>query len=666
MRLLRLFGLFALIVLPFQSSADAKGWALLVGINDYENSLIRDLRGCEMDVQLVKDVLKDRFGFTDGDVKILLSRQATRDNIIKAFREWLIEKPQPGDAVVFYFSGHGAQVIDEDGDEVDGWDELLCPADLKPTSDRSQYANPLLDDQLNDLLNQIPTDNVTVILDSCHSGTGTKSLVSAELSYPKAIPRDLILVPQKPPARPVTQRETVSVEQVNENHVLISGSAAEEVSIDAMWHSPVGEVYYAGVLTKNLVEALRHATEETSYVDLMESVRRNVRARSRQTPQLEGNARRPVFSVRNPEGDYSPFVAVPAKPFFHITRVDRETATINAGSILGVTKGSIYGVFSPTEASFAGDPLARLQITSVDLHEASGQLFESRFTIQPLCRVVASSYAHQTDKLALRLQFEGDRMELERLQQALSKLPDATLAQPGQYADLVFEVEKKGTGFHGAMTSSDGTVLHRATAPDVEKLVEDFKPSVENAVIKKWLASLKNPNPPFKIRVWTDKGDNPVYRVGDAATFEFTSEQDCYLTLLNVDTGGAITMLFPNRFHPDNKIIANKVYTIPSEDMKFRIRAQGPPGRELLKAIATTEPIRLPGLDVSKLNNTQEAFLDVGGSKEVRSITTALGRAFVVERKEEPKPEDPQASTIITHLPTSKFVTSEFFAEVQE
>ncbi|KAE9446983.1 hypothetical protein C3L33_21141, partial [Rhododendron williamsianum] len=45
-----------------------------------------------------------------------------------AFR-WLMEGCQSGDSLVFFYSGHGSQVPDFDGDEADGFDESLCPVD---------------------------------------------------------------------------------------------------------------------------------------------------------------------------------------------------------------------------------------------------------------------------------------------------------------------------------------------------------------------------------------------------------------------------------------------------------------------------------------------------------------------------------------------------------
>ena len=662
MRTLKLLGIITLLLGLIQPGVNAERWALLIGIKDYAYPGIRDLRGCETDVELMRDALI-RFGFEPENMKFLRSREATRDAIVSAFKEWLIEKPKPGDVVVFYFSGHGSRVVDESGDEADGWDELLCPADLIPSANRERYLNALLDDELGNLLNQIPTENVTVILDSCHSGTGTKALIDAGLTIPKSIDllaRDLTLVRQKPGSRPASQRESISLEGTKKNHVLISGSAAAEVSLDAMWEPPEGEPYYAGVLTKNLIDALDKVMSGTRYVDLEPEVLQGVRKRSPQTPQFEGDVDRPIFSARNTDGTFTSFAAS-EKPFVSVSKVEGDLVTVNAGSTRGVTKGSVYEIFSPIEVTFAGEPLATMRITAVDQRQSSGKVLNLQSTIQRGGRAVESSHAYPPDRLYLQILIEGDFPQDQNLEDAFSKITDLVVVGQGKYADLVLKVQMSETHLTGSLIAVNGSVMGEVTTSSAVKLAEKFKPNLENAFVIKKLANLENPNPPFKIEVWMDKGKNPVYQIGEAAVFKFKSQRNCYLTLLDVDTQGHVTMLFPNKYHPTNEIVADETYTIPSADMKFTIKARAPAGKELIKAIATTVPTQISEFD---LNQTKDIFLDVGGADEVRNFTKGLGRAFVVER-EEPEPEVDAGPADITHLPTSKFVTSELIAEIR-
>ncbi|MEO0870185.1 MAG: caspase family protein, partial [Cyanobacteria bacterium J06642_11] len=89
--------------------------ALLIGINEY-NQPVNDLYGCVNDVELQRQLLIHRFGFNPTDIMTLTTdtpeRLPTRENIIQAFKEFLIGQARPGDVVVFHYSGHGSLILD--------------------------------------------------------------------------------------------------------------------------------------------------------------------------------------------------------------------------------------------------------------------------------------------------------------------------------------------------------------------------------------------------------------------------------------------------------------------------------------------------------------------------------------------------------------------------
>ncbi|MBD2774289.1 caspase family protein [Iningainema tapete] len=149
--------------------------ALLVGINDYPGTLA--LQGCVNDVRLQKELLIHRFGFKDDDIKTLSDRQATRKGILTAFEEHLIKQAKPGDVVVFHFSGHGSRVVDPDRDSPDGLNSTFVPIDSQlppgfPVSGGT--VQDIMGHTLFLLMYALKTENVTVVLDSCHSGGGTR------------------------------------------------------------------------------------------------------------------------------------------------------------------------------------------------------------------------------------------------------------------------------------------------------------------------------------------------------------------------------------------------------------------------------------------------------------------------------------------------------------
>lgn len=94
----------------------------------------------------------------------------------------------------------------------------------------------------------------------------------------------------------------------------------------------------------------------------------------------------------------------------------------------------------------------------------------------------------------------------------------------------------------------------------------------------------------MRIEVWTEKSE---YEVGNEVIFYIRSTQDCYVTLVDLQTSGGLYVLFPNSFQEDNFIRGGRIYTIPARDSTFTINASGPPGLEGIKAIATKKKLSL-------------------------------------------------------------------------
>ena len=90
----------------------------------------------------------------------------------------IIADSGPGDTVYIHFSGHGSQVEDRNGDESDGLDESILPYDA-----RTGEVPDSTDDELGALLTGLRTDRAWVVLDSCHSGTATRSATQVLTQY---------------------------------------------------------------------------------------------------------------------------------------------------------------------------------------------------------------------------------------------------------------------------------------------------------------------------------------------------------------------------------------------------------------------------------------------------------------------------------------------------
>lgn len=169
-------GLVVLLDLP--ASFAGQKFAIVVGVNDSPGFRLpggaraRPLAGAERDAEAFTQLLRERFGFPAERIQILQGKAATREAVAIAMAKVLKEAADPEDQVVFYFSGHGTQLADRAPlDEPDELDEALCLFDTEASG-----ANTLLDDELGRWLDALPARRATVVLDCCHSGTGTKEL----------------------------------------------------------------------------------------------------------------------------------------------------------------------------------------------------------------------------------------------------------------------------------------------------------------------------------------------------------------------------------------------------------------------------------------------------------------------------------------------------------
>jgi len=153
-------------------------YALLVGINDYP-APVPSLRGCINDVDLLSQYLEDQVGgeYVQLHIRTLKNAEATRQAIIHTFREHL-GQAQAEDYVLFAYSGHGSQ---EDAPpelwhlEPDRLNETLVCWDS-----RLENNWDLADKELAKLIAEVAEKGpkITVILDCCHSGSGSRLLNS--------------------------------------------------------------------------------------------------------------------------------------------------------------------------------------------------------------------------------------------------------------------------------------------------------------------------------------------------------------------------------------------------------------------------------------------------------------------------------------------------------
>ncbi|KAI0716503.1 peptidase C14, caspase domain-containing protein [Earliella scabrosa] len=160
--------------------------ALLIGIQ-YENNPTmsqngQTIPGAHNDPQILRDLLIEHYEYKDEDITILIDSDdddeshacPTRENILAAMRN-LVADARPGDRFVFSFSGHGSQVVNEDGTEEDGFDETLITADTTYDPLTETYSKYIKDDLVKQILvdSLPPGAHLVMIFDCCHSGTAS-------------------------------------------------------------------------------------------------------------------------------------------------------------------------------------------------------------------------------------------------------------------------------------------------------------------------------------------------------------------------------------------------------------------------------------------------------------------------------------------------------------
>lgn len=263
--------------------------AVLIGINRYRIPGA-DLRGCVNDVKNMQAVLTQYYGFTTKDIVLLTDYDATKKNMEAAIKN-LITGNRKGDVLYLHYSGHGANVPDQDGDEADHRDEILCPTDL-------DWKDPLRDDWLRTQFNRVKAGvNLTVVMDCCHSGTNTRALLPPDApSIPRYLPNPWDIMAEESGRKlrgkirgelRVSSRATrkkTDVVNVDIPEVLVTGCRDTQTSADAYIAGT-----YNGALTYNLVAAIKEAKGKATYAGLHAKTIAKLKAgKFSQVPQLEG------------------------------------------------------------------------------------------------------------------------------------------------------------------------------------------------------------------------------------------------------------------------------------------------------------------------------------------------------------------------------------------
>jgi hypothetical protein len=330
--------------------------ALLVGIDSYAPGTpasFPKLTGCVRDVGIVRDALKERFGFRAEDILVLTDEKATHEAIVRAFRDQLIDRAGPDTEVMFWFSGHGSRVPDKSGAaaaEMGGKDSTFVAYDSRAHGENGAF--DMADDELRSLLAAltVKTSRVTVVTDSCHSGGATRGAPNpATPRYrgvdegTRPVDRERLIATFWPKDVPLLDdSDAPMLEAPRYVHIGACGPLQLAQEIDAEGED--GKLQSHGALTFYLVQRLLEAQPHFSYRRLADDVAVQLSTHCpAQTVWSEGALSRELFGAH-----------FELRPSGFRARVDPSAekqgeVRIEAGTVHGLRPGSVIGLYDKSE-----------------------------------------------------------------------------------------------------------------------------------------------------------------------------------------------------------------------------------------------------------------------------------------------------------------------------
>ena len=142
-------------------------YAVIVGVEDYRD--LPKVDYARRDAEMVKAYLTKSLGYREQNIVMLLNDRVTKSDLEARFEKWLPKQVgENKEAEVFvYYGGHGAP------------DPNTNQAFLVPYNGDPAYletsAYPLT--RLYETLGKLPAKNITVVMDSCFSGAGGRSVI---------------------------------------------------------------------------------------------------------------------------------------------------------------------------------------------------------------------------------------------------------------------------------------------------------------------------------------------------------------------------------------------------------------------------------------------------------------------------------------------------------
>ncbi|KAJ2921276.1 hypothetical protein H1R20_g15820, partial [Candolleomyces eurysporus] len=369
-------------------------WALIIGINDYQDRDMRKLKGAASDADAVKTYLQTDLRVPEDQIINLRNGSATRSEIIAAFKG-LRNNPRikPMDPILIYFAGHGG----ESGDSSAPKTQSLIPVDFSP-----KKVCPIPDRTVAALINGIAQkrgNNITVILDCCHSGSGTRGASNDESTVrgcqldddaiPDHLDRDILRDGRAfgSDTRGLSIAKGFAVKDMH-SHILLAACSANELAReDAVKRGQDSDA--RGRFTAALLDLLRSVSpNQITYSDILT----RIPSINGQNPQCEGFHKNRILFDKRVRA--TKFVA------FEVNLVNK-AYILEAGRAHGITDNSEFTLFRNRDVAFkpGEDPLAVMKTKKINAFTTVLQSGEGHPTVLENGAIAVQTKAGDLDDL---------------------------------------------------------------------------------------------------------------------------------------------------------------------------------------------------------------------------------------------------------------------------
>lgn len=598
-------------------SKDKKdGIALIVAINKYSAGTGWPVINAQNDVLLIKYALLQQ-GFEAENIAVIQNEQATKSGILEAIETQLIAKAVKGGVAVFHFSGHGQQVMDDNGDELDGYDEAIVPYDspMKFSAGEYEGKNLIRDEELGNMMTKLreklgKTGNVMLILDSCHSGTGTRGYATArgtdnimadsqyiKSNIARAFDNNSLEVPSSAELAPM---------------VSFFGASPNQLNYEAI--SPEGKE--VGSLSYAFSQTFAEATKETTYQTIFERIK--IRMSSmvpNQTPQAEGELDQQILGGKI-LGKLNYFKPGPND------WMDSHRLSLSFGLLSNLFPGTKVGVYPDGTRDFSkATPIAKGVVKEADLLSCTIEL-DSNLNGQALenSRIFITEQQYGSLEVKLKINLEAGEVKTA-LQEALAEFPMVKLDD--LHPDLLVESTAQGAPQIQLITNDEHQLFLSKRRATPSRIAQQLVQSILSYVQCKFLRTLEMKEDELDVRLafvpLSDDGnalqvqpmtgnDLTHFKVGEKfkLVIENHGTTAAYYTVLDIQPDNMITVIVPNKCSDK---VASEFHIQPGEQQVYdcTFMASPPLGTDILKLIATQEPLDLSAIESKRGLMEEEA-----------------------------------------------------------